>query len=121
MALRLEESEVLVQVDCSRNAFVCPDCGQNCPTHDKRRRRWRHLDTCQLQTIVEADVPRVKCPEHGVRQVGVPWAEPGSKLTARLEALILKWLAYASIQAVADPFGLAWSTMQRVMERGVER
>jgi transposase len=35
---------------------------------------WRHLDTCQYQTLLHARVPRVGCPTHGVRQVRVPWA-----------------------------------------------
>jgi transposase len=28
---------------------------------------WRHLDTCQYQTLIVASVPRVRCREHGVR------------------------------------------------------
>ncbi|MEM7205208.1 MAG: transposase family protein [Planctomycetota bacterium] len=30
----------------------------NCPKRDARERRWRHLDTCQFQTILVARVPR---------------------------------------------------------------
>ena len=41
-------------------------------------RSWRHLDSCQCQTYLHARIPRVNCPEHGVRQVSVPWAEPKS-------------------------------------------
>lgn len=39
-------------------------------------RTWRHLDTCQFQTLLTARLPRVDCPEHGVSQVAAPWAEP---------------------------------------------
>uniref|UniRef100_UPI003AF78BA1 hypothetical protein n=1 Tax=Thiolapillus sp. TaxID=2017437 RepID=UPI003AF78BA1 len=39
-----------------------------------------------------ADVPRVKCKEHGVVTVSVPWAEPGSGFTAMFEALVIDWL-----------------------------
>ena len=46
--------------------LVCPQCGTVCPGYDKRRRQWRHLDTCQYRTIVVSEVPRVACPEHGV-------------------------------------------------------
>lgn len=28
--------------------------------------QWRHLDTCQLETLLKADVPRVECSKHGV-------------------------------------------------------
>ncbi|WP_461600034.1 transposase family protein [Achromobacter marplatensis] len=35
----------------------CPHCRQICPGYDSRARRWRHLDTCEYQTWIEADVP----------------------------------------------------------------
>ena len=53
--------------------FRCPDCDEECPTHDHRQRQWRHLDTCGYVTMIEAAVPRVDCPKHGVRQAHVPW------------------------------------------------
>jgi len=41
-----------------------------CLTHNKetrvqdhRMRLWRHLDSCNHQTITEAEIPRVKCSE----------------------------------------------------------
>ncbi|SEN45826.1 transposase family protein, partial [Halomonas caseinilytica] len=54
---------VEVQVECEASASLCcPRCGQPSPRYDKRRRQWRHLDTCQFQTQVVANVPRVRCP-----------------------------------------------------------
>jgi len=38
-----------------------------------------------------AEVPRVKCEEHGVPQLRVPWGEPGSRFTALFEALVIDW------------------------------
>jgi transposase len=70
----------------------CPTCGREAPGYDARERRWRHLDTCQYRTMVIAEVPRVRCPEHGVLQVAVPWAEAGSRFTALFEALVIDWL-----------------------------
>ncbi len=44
---------------------------------------WRHLDTMQYRTLVWAEVPRVRCVEHGGgKQVRVPWAEAQSRRTA---------------------------------------
>jgi len=46
----------------------CPDCEKTVPGYDQAaERRWRHLDTCQYQTVLVARIPRVECPEHGVR------------------------------------------------------
>ena len=65
--------------------MACAVCGVLCGVYDHRPRRWRHLDTCQLQTVIEASVPRVSCAEHGVLHVPVPWAEEGSRFTALFE------------------------------------
>jgi transposase len=99
----------------------CPECGTPCPGYDARPRRWRHLDTCQYRTILVAQVPRVECPQHGVRQVRVPWGEPGSGFTALFEALVIDWLKEANITAVADQLGLGWEATAGIMSRAVRR
>ena len=38
-------------------------------------RRWRHLDTLQYSTYIEAKVPRVKDKEGKIRTLEVPWAD----------------------------------------------
>ncbi|MDN5864123.1 MAG: transposase [Gammaproteobacteria bacterium] len=49
----------------------------------------------QFKTVLEADVPRVCCREHGVLQVKVPWAEPGSGFTTLFEAVAMDmWPAF---------------------------
>lgn len=103
-------------------ALACPECGKCCPGYDSRVREWRHLDTCQFKTILVADVPRVKCPEHGVKQVKLPWAEPGSGFTALMEAVVIDWLrSMASIKAVAEQMRLSWDEVDGIMCRAVAR
>jgi transposase len=99
----------------------CPDCCNPAPGYDARERRWRHLDTCQYQTILVARVPRVKCDEHGVRQVRVPWSEPGSRFTALFEALVIDWLQETSASAVGRQLKLTWAQVDGVMRRAVRR
>jgi transposase len=99
----------------------CPHCAKVCPGYDSRERRWRHLDTCQLQTILVADVPRVSCDEHGVVTTQVPWAEPGSGFTAMFVALVFDWLKEASTSAVTRLVGLSWNAVDGIMQRAVER
>jgi transposase len=43
----------------------------------------------------------VRCPEHGVRQVDVPWARPGSGFTLLFEALVLSFATAMPIAKVA--------------------
>ncbi len=62
----LPEDEIEVIVEHAGSKLSCPKCGKTCPGYDKRSRRWRHLDTCQLKTVLVAKVPRGECAEPGV-------------------------------------------------------
>lgn len=120
--LREKAEEVHVTVTLSgASRPTCPKCGRACAGYDSRRRSWRHLDTCQFKTIVWADVPRVECGEHGVLQVDVPWADPGSGFTALMEALIIDWLQEANTSAVSRRMRLTWHEIDGVKQRAVRR
>jgi|GEM_PF-1305681 len=69
--------------------FHCPETGcreDACPVHDGRGRVWRHLDFFRCKAFIHAAMPRVTCPEHGVRTVPAPWAGPGGGFTLLFEA-----------------------------------
>jgi transposase len=121
--LKLEEGEVHVHLAHSNSfEWKCAECGKVCPLHDHQPERvWRHLDTCQYQTLLHAPVPRTACAEHGVRLVRVPWAEPQSRFTALFERLAIDWLGAASQTAVAARLGLSWDEVHGIMERAVAR
>ncbi|MBB1625962.1 MULTISPECIES: ISL3 family transposase [Achromobacter] len=99
----------------------CPHCRQICPGYDSRARRWRHLDTCEYQTWIEADVPRVQCPEHGCVQVGIAWAGSHSRYTKKFEMMVLDWLRETTILAVSRRLGLSWSAIDGILRRAVTR
>jgi transposase len=121
--LNLEAGEVRVQLAHHDDAvWHCPECGQPCPLHDyAAERTWRHLDTCQYQTLLTAATPRTDCPECGVRTVRLPWAEPQSRFTLLFERLAIDWLLAASQKAVAVRLGLSWDEVHGIMERAVRR
>ena len=122
MDLALGEGEVRIFVEVEAGAkLACPTCGLSRPGYDARERRWRHLDTMQYRTIVIGQVPRVECPEHGVVQVAVPWAEPSSRFTALFEALVIDWLLEASFAAVARQLRLTWDEVAGIQDRAVRR
>ena len=119
---QLDAGEVHVTVALPTNTrWVCPECGAAAPIHDHQDRSWRHLDTCQFHTIVHARVPRLNCPTHGIRQLKVPWAEPGSQFTAMFEALAIDWLQQASVSAVSKHLRISWDEASGIMERAVRR
>jgi len=112
--------EVRVALD-PKVKLKCPVCAMASRRYDSRPRRWRHLDTCQYRTILVADVARVECKEHGVLQVFLPWAEPGSRFTALFEALVIDWLREASITAVSRQLCLSWDEAAGIQGRAVQR
>ncbi len=83
VTLNLEQQQADVFVEHpSGTKFCCPECSETLPCYDHTsERQWRHLDSCQFKTVMHASIPRVNCPEHGVKQVRMPWAEEGSRFT----------------------------------------
>ena len=120
VALDVESETVEVTAE-HRGEVCCPRCGKPCAGYDTRRRRWRHLDTCQFRTVLIADVPRVRCEEHGVVQMEVPWSEAGSRFTALFERVVIDWLKEASVAAVSRRMQLSWDQVDGIMERAVRR
>ena len=80
-----EQTRLDLYLEFDRGArFPCPAGGcahDACPVHDTAGKTWRHLDFFQHKALLHARLPRVRCPEHGVRQIGVSWARPGSGFT----------------------------------------
>jgi transposase len=123
VALKLAEGEVHVYVDHhDEREWPCPECGASGKLYDHQpERSWRHLDTCQYRTILHAKPPRMECSEHGVRVIGLPWAEPSSRFTALFERLAIDWLKAASQKAVAEHLSVSWDEIHGIMERAVAR
>jgi transposase len=120
---KLESGEIHVYLEHAPEAsWVCSECSASSPLYDRQpERRWRHLDTCQYQTILHASPLRTACKEHGVNVVALPWAEVGSRFTALFEAVAIAWLKAASQKAVAQQLGLSSDEIHGIMERAVQR
>ncbi len=100
----------------------CPECGELLSVNDHTKQRsWRHLDTCQLQTIVHASIPRVDCATHGVLQVQVPWAEPHARFTMLFERFAIDVLERCNQTKAAEILELSFDEAHHIMERAVTR
>jgi len=119
--LNVPGQQVTVTVEAGLGPYPCPECQERVPGYDRKRRRWRHLDTCQFTTWIQADVPRVNCPIHGVKQVAVPWAEPGSQFTAWFERLAIDLLQECSVTGAAGLLRISWDEAWGIKERAVAR
>ena len=105
-----------------RTRFVCPDCERELAVYDHAEERaWRHLDSCAFLTFLHARPPRVECPEHGVRQVRLPWAEPHSRFTVLFERLAIDVLTACDVASAAGLLRISWDEAWHLMDRAVTR
>jgi len=102
---------------------LCPECGKAYGVYDHREeRQWRHLDTMQFQTILHCRIPRIKCTEHGVKSIDVPWSEKNSRFTALFERLAIDVLRGCQNQTKAkELLKLSWDEVHLIMEKAVAR
>lgn len=100
----------------------CPECGSHSPTYDHVPERvWRHLDTMQYQTLLHARIPRIRCDEHGIKQVKVPWSEPKSRFTILFEFMAINVLQETTISGACALLRLSWDEAFGIMKRAVAR
>lgn len=88
-----DEWAVVVSVRPRKGATRrCGVCSRRCAWYDRGegRRRWRSLDLGAIPVWLEADAPRVCCPEHGVVVAAFPWARE------------LPWVSWRPICLVLD-------------------
>jgi len=122
--LVLEAGTVTVHVQCDKGTvWGDPEApGERAHVHGWVRREWRHLDTCQLETRIVVEVPRVKYKSGRVEEVAVPWAERYSRITRMMEGFVVQLLVAASnVKRVAKLLRLDWHTVNAVIKRAVER
>jgi len=118
----LDNAQQMAEVSVTHDgAATCPVCGKTSPKYDTRPRRWRHLDFCQYQLFVNAEVPRVDCELHGIKQIAVPWAEERSGFTALFEQCVIAWLSELSFAAVVRRMRISWDEIDGIVMRAVGR
>jgi transposase len=99
----------------------CGICARRCAWEDKGegRRRWRTLDLGSVPAYLEAEAPRVRCPEHGIVVVAFPWARHRARHTVMFEDQVA-WLAkHTSRSAVEELMRIAWRTVGAIVTRVV--
>ena len=122
--LSLAEQRVVVEVVLKRGqVWADPmDNAKRAHINGWSERQWRHLDTCQFETLIRARVPQLKYSDGTVEELAVPWAERYSRVTLLMEAFVIKLLqACPTTQGVCDLTRLAWSTVNGIMVSAVER
>ena len=118
-----EQRRLDLRIDFPKGArFRCPECGRaGCEVHDTEEKTWRHLDFFQHRAYLSARVPR---PEHGVRQVALPWARERSGFTLLFEALVMALVKEMPVAPLAALVGeddmRIWRIVHYYVEEAVE-
>jgi transposase len=102
------DGELRVKVGLCRRRLACPRCAFTTPhRYDTRKldSSWRHLDMGGRVCRIVLPRRRVRCPEHGVRTEGVPFARDGSGHTRDFEDLVA-WLVTKTDPDFSAGYGL---------------
>jgi transposase len=114
--------ELHLEVVADRGAlFPCPDCQRACKAHDFESFTWQHLNFFQHHCFITARVPRVDCPDHGVKRTPVPWARAGSRFTLLFEQAALILVREMPVLAAARFIGITDKRLWRIVEHYVRR
>jgi transposase len=114
--------ELHLEVASERGAlFPCPECGRACKAHDFAVFTWQHLNFFQHHCFITARVPRVDCPDHGVKRVAVPWTRPGSRFTLLFEQAALILVREMPVLAAARFMGITDKRLWRIVEHYVRQ
>ena len=101
--------------------WACPQCKARMHIKEWRTRRWRHLDSCQFKTVLEAAVPLVECAEHGAQTVQVPWAEGSSRFTLFFERFAIQVLEACPAARAGELLRISWDEADGIKQRAVRR
>ncbi|MHB2153829.1 ISL3 family transposase [Calditrichota bacterium GD2] len=121
--LDIANEEVEIEIIYKSKKGFCPKCEVEYDIYDHReKRRWRHLDTCQMKTYIVCKVPRIKCKEHGVKTIKVPWAEKSSRTTLLFERLAIELLLASKNQSkTAQLLRISFDMLHHIMSKAVAR
>lgn len=119
--LEAKAQEVEVTVAVRDQLWGCPQCARRMHVHQWETRRWRHLDSCQFKTFIRADVPVVRCAEHGSQTVAVPWAEKYGRFSRLFERLAIDVLRECSVSAACALLRVSWDEADGIKQRAVAR
>lgn len=114
--------ELHIKVSADRGSmFPCPECGKLCKAHDFKEFTWRHLNFFQHHCYLTADVPRIKCEEHGIRRIYVPWAREGSQFTLLFEQAAMTLVREMPVLAAARIIEITDKRLWRIVNHYVAK
>jgi transposase len=122
-AVSIDEAGVVV-ADVAPTVRVpyCSGCFRHVQqVHDRRERRWRHLDLAGMRLDLRYTLRRVDCPRCGVCVELVPWAEPSSWFSRDFEEHVAYLAQTTDKTTIVNTMRVAWRTVGAIVSRVVDR
>jgi transposase len=120
--VQLGAEGTVVTVVLRRRRAVCAGCGarRGLQIHDRRVKRWRHLDLGGCRCVIECELRRVRCA--GCRCLGleaVAWARPDAPYTRDFDDLAA-WLAQQINKTqITRLLRIGWASVGEIVARVV--
>jgi transposase len=121
--LCLKAQKVTIEVELDRKQVWADPTNEQARAHIHgwTTREWRHLDTCQFQTVIKACVPQLKYSNGQVQELVVPWADRFARVSKLLQAFVIRLLqACPNTTKVCALTRLSWGTVNAILNRAVE-
>lgn len=120
---RNRDGELHLDVRPFRNGCRCPECNRRgkivrqLPTP----RTWRDIRVAGWTVFFHYTPREIHCPCHGRVQEEIPWAESYTRVTYRLEFLVLTLSQLMTQKAAAEVLSIPSSTFSDILHRSIKR
>ncbi|CAO0821463.1 transposase [Desulfarculales bacterium] len=109
--------EVFLEVAADREAeYLCPEYGRLCKAHGFHKFTWRHLNLFQHHCDIAARMLRVDYPDHGTKQIKMPWTRKGYRVILLLEQTTMTLVREMPVLAAARIIGVSDTRLWRVVQ-----
>lgn len=118
-----ESRQVRIRVECmAGEVWGDPESNERAEIKDWEERTWRHLDTCEFETVITAKVPRLLLKSGRTTTASVPWAEPRGRFTLSFEGHVIDLLTHCrTVRGAARMARITEDAADGVMRRAVKR
>ena len=119
---RIRDKALDLYVKPYKNGRLCPECNRRCKTLQiLKERYWRDIVVCKWAVYFKYSPREIICPTHGRIQEQIPWADTYSRITYRLEHLMLVYCQIMTQKAAAMLLGLSKSNLSDLLHRSITR
>jgi transposase len=115
------EKKIYIRIRSKLAFYQCPVCGKTVKRYDTRLRRLLDLRIGLYKTILEVEVPRVKCEEHRVQQLQVNFADKYAVYTDNFASMVIERLQERPALQVAKELGVSWDMVDNIKQAAIKR